>query len=156
MHTIAVVEDDRMLNEALARMLQKNGYQVTRAHTLAEGRKLAAGGPDLMIVDIGLPDGEGRYQELTVDFDRKQVFCGEEPVRLTAREYALLELLVKNQGRVVTRKLILQQIWDAEGSFVEENTVNVTLNRLRKKIEPDPSSPVYIRNVFGMGYTFGK
>ena len=47
MHTIAVVEDDRMLNEALARMLQKNGYQVTRAHTLAEGRKLAAGGPDL-------------------------------------------------------------------------------------------------------------
>ena len=59
MHTIAVVEDDRMLNEALARMLQKNGYQVTRAHTLAEGRKLAAGGPDLMIVDIGLPDGEG-------------------------------------------------------------------------------------------------
>ena len=59
MHTIAVVEDDRMLNEALARMLQKNGYQVTRAHTLAEGRKLAARGPDLMIVDIGLPDGEG-------------------------------------------------------------------------------------------------
>ena len=58
MHTIAVVEDDRMLNEALARMLQKNGYQVTRAHTLAEGRKLAAGGPDLMIVDIGLPDGD--------------------------------------------------------------------------------------------------
>lgn len=222
MHTIAVVEDDRMLNEALARMLQKNGYQVIRAHTLAEGRKLAAGGPDLMIVDIGLPDGEGldlcrmarregeipvlfltardeeadmlrafdcgaddylvkpfslpvllkhveailrrsgrerrtfRYQGLTVDFDRKQVFCGEEPVRLTAREYALLELLVKNQGRVVTRKLILQQIWDAEGSFVEENTVNVTLNRLRKKIEPDPSSPVYIRNVFGMGYTFGE
>ena len=91
-----------------------------------------------------------------MDFDRKQVFCGEEPVRLTAREYALLELLVKNQGRVVTRKLILQQIWDAEGSFVEENTVNVTLNRLRKKIEPDPSSTVYIRNVFGMGYTFGK
>ncbi len=86
-----------------------------------------------------------------MDFDRKQVFCGEEPVRLTAREYALLELLVKNQGRVVTRKLILQQIWDAEGSFVEENTV-----KLRKKIEPDPSSPVYIRNVFGMGYTFGK
>lgn len=39
---------------------------------------------------------------------------------------------------------------------MEENTVNVTLNRLRKKIEPDPSSPVYIRNVFGMGYTFGK
>ena len=42
MHTIAVVEDDRMLNEALTRMLQKNGYQVIRAHTLAEGRKLAA------------------------------------------------------------------------------------------------------------------
>ena len=52
--------------------------------------------------------------------------------------------------------MILEQVWDADGSFVEENTVNVTLNRLKKKIEPDPVNPVYIRNVFGLGYTFGE
>ena len=52
--------------------------------------------------------------------------------------------------------MMLEQLWDAEGSFVEENTVNVTLSRLRKKIEPDPSEPTYIKNVFGLGYTFGE
>ena len=68
----------------------------------------------------------------------------------------LLELLARNKGKVVTKTMILEQVWDADGSFVEENTVNVTLNRLKKKIEPDPVNPVYIRNVFGLGYTFGE
>ena len=52
--------------------------------------------------------------------------------------------------------MILEQIWDAKGSYVEENTVNVTLSRLRKKIEPDPDNPIYIKTVFGLGYTFGE
>ena len=56
----------------------------------------------------------------------------------------------------MTKRMILEQVWDADGAFVEENTVNVTLNRLKKKIEPDPSDPIYIRNVFGLGYTFGE
>ena len=62
----------------------------------------------------------------------------------------------RNKGKVVTKRMILEQVWDADGAFVEENTVNVTLNRLKKKIEPDPSDPIYIRNVFGLGYTFGE
>ena len=96
------------------------------------------------------------YRELFIDFDRKEVRLAEEPVRLTAREYEVLALLARNRNRVVTRAMMLEQVWDAEGAFVEENTVNVTLNRLKKKIEPDPKHPVYIRNVFGMGYTFGE
>ena len=57
---------------------------------------------------------------------------------------------------MITKQMMLEQLWDAEGSFVEENTVNVTLSRLRKKIETDPSEPIYIKNVFGLGYTFGE
>ena len=77
-------------------------------------------------------------------------------INLTPKEYRLLELLAKNRKKVITKQMMLEQLWDAEGSFVEENTVNVTLSRLRKKIEPDPSDPIYIKNVFGLGYTFGE
>ena len=97
-----------------------------------------------------------QYENLKIDFERKQVFRETEEVRLTAKEYKLLEILAKNKGRVLTKTMLLQQVWDAEGAFVEENTVNVTLNRLKKKIEPDPSNPIYITNLFGLGYTFGK
>lgn len=97
-----------------------------------------------------------QYENLKIDFERKQVFSETEEVKLTAKEYKLLEILAKNKGRVLTKTMLLQQVWDVEGTFVEENTVNVTLNRLKKKIEPDPSNPIYITNLFGIGYTFGK
>ena len=96
------------------------------------------------------------YRGLRIQPERKQVLREGKEIRLSAREYALLELLARNRGKVVTKPMILEQVWDAGGSFVEENTVNVTLNRLKKKIEPDPANPVYIRNVFGLGYTFGE
>ena len=59
MTTIGIVEDDRLLNEALARMLEKKGYQPLRAYTLEEGLKLIRQKPELIILDINLPDGEG-------------------------------------------------------------------------------------------------
>ena len=91
-----------------------------------------------------------------IDYDKKQVQLAGSPVKLTPREYQLLELLSQNRGRVVTKDMILEKVWDSRGVFVDNNTVNVTLNRLKKKIEPDPSHPLYIRNIFGLGYTFGE
>ena len=76
-------------------------------------------------------------------------------VHLTAKEYKILELLVKNQNKIITKTIILEKVWDQYGLFVEENTFHVTLNRLRKKIEPDSRKPIYIKNVFGLGYIFG-
>lgn len=96
------------------------------------------------------------YEGLTIDFERGKVMSRGEVINLTPKEYRLLELLAKNRKKVITKQMMLEQLWDAEGSFVEENTVNVTLSRLRKKIEPDPSDPIYIKNVFGLGYTFGE
>ena len=81
---------------------------------------------------------------------------GEEEVHLTSREWKILELLAKNQGKIVTKEVILEQVWDVDENFVDAHAVTVVINRLRKKIEKDMADPVYIRNVFGVGYTFGE
>jgi len=52
--------------------------------------------------------------------------------------------------------MLLEQIWDVEGSFIDENTLSVHIRRLRQKLEPDPKNPRYVVTVFGLGYTFGE
>ena len=95
-------------------------------------------------------------RDLTLYPERKQVFLFGEEVCLTAKEYQLLECFMSNQGQVLTIDNLLEKIWGLDGEFVTENTVSVTIGRLRKKIEPDPGRPVYIRNVFGLGYRMGE
>lgn len=95
------------------------------------------------------------YKKLKIDYDKKRVWHGEE-VHLTSREWKILELLAKNQGKIVTKEVILEQVWDVDENFVDAHAVTVVINRLRKKIEKDMADPVYIRNVFGVGYTFGE
>ena len=96
---------------------------------------------------------EERYMvgELTLYPDRKQVFTGKTEISLTAKEYQLLEYLMRNQGQVLTKENILETIWGVDGQFVVDNTVSVTINRLRRKIEPDGERQGYIQNVFGLG-----
>lgn len=96
------------------------------------------------------------YRELTIDFGKMQVFLNQIPVKLSGTEYKLLELLVKNKGQVMTRDSILERIWDCNENFVDENTLNVHIRRLRQKIETDSRHPQYIITVFGIGYTFGE
>ncbi|WP_294521148.1 response regulator transcription factor [uncultured Pseudoflavonifractor sp.] len=97
-----------------------------------------------------------RDQELEIDLERQTVRRQGEPIRLTATEWKLLERLVRSRGRVLTRTMLLEQIWDVEGSFVDENTLSVHIRRLRQKLEPDPHNPRYIVTVFDLGYTFGE
>ena len=101
---------------------------------------------------------EERYMvgELTLYPDRKQVFMGKTELSLTAKEYQLLEYLMRNQGQVLTKENILETIWGVDGQFVVDNTVSVTINRLRRKIEPDGERQGYIQNVFGLGYRIGE
>ncbi|MDE6566612.1 MAG: response regulator transcription factor [Lachnospiraceae bacterium] len=102
------------------------------------------------------PDGEiFRYRDLSIDFEKMQVCIQEQPIKLSATEYRLVELLVRNRKQVLTRSLILERIWDYEGDFLDENTLNVYIRRLRQKIETDAKDPQYIITVFGIGYTFG-
>jgi len=92
---------------------------------------------------------------ITVDFHQMIVKKDAELVKLTATEYRLLELLVRNKGQVLTRQLLLERLWDASGNFVDENALSVNIRRLRQKIEDDPKNPGYIIMVFGIGYTWG-
>ena len=71
---------------------------------------------------------------------------------LTAAEYRLLCLLVENEGRVLTRNRILDDLWDGNGSFVDDNTLSVYVRRLREKLEEDPSAPAHLLTVRGRGY----
>lgn len=97
-----------------------------------------------------------QYKNLSVDFHKMQVFLENQLVKLSVTEYKLLELLIKNKGQVLTRTLILEKIWDQDENYVDENTLNVHIRRLRQKIEKDSKNPEYVITVFGIGYTFGE
>ncbi len=216
---ILVIEDDRALNEGITFALEKEGYHVHSAYTLQEARKCLKQKMNLILLDINLPDGDGRDfmqnvlagqpvpvllltarnseedmlkgfragcddyitkpfsmpvllmkiaavlkrsegasrqiyvgGELLYDFENKTLMRHGMPVELTALECRLLELFLHNRGIVLTRETLLERIWDADARFVEERTVNVTIRRLRMKVEDDPEKPAYIKTVFGLGY----
>lgn len=96
------------------------------------------------------------YEELSVDFKKAQVCIQGQPIKVSPTEFKLLTLLIKNKGQVLTRKTILEKIWDCDENYVDENTLNVHIRRLRQKIEKDAQNPQYIVTVFGIGYTFGE
>lgn len=96
------------------------------------------------------------YEDLKIDFERMTVVVLEKDINLTATEYKILELLAINKGKVLTKEILLEKVWDSNGNFVDENTLSVNIRRLRKKIEIDPKNPKYIITVFGIGYTFGE
>jgi len=97
-----------------------------------------------------------KYKDLTIDFHRMTVYKEENEVKLTSTEYKLLELLAKNKGRVMTKEILLEKLWDANNNFVDENTLSVNIRRIRKKLEDDPKNPRYIITIFGIGYAFGE
>ena len=207
--TIGIIEDDTLLHQALKTALQNAGYQTVSAYTKQEALTTITGSESLLLIDIGLPDGNGlacykkirenteipaifltaRDEETDMltafdtgadDYvvkpfsmkvllkrieavigrnnrekqlacgeiilfpDKKQVYKNEKEIILTAREYQLLEYLMYNQGNVLTKENILEYVWGLDGQFVVDNTVSVTINRLRKKIETDAGSPIYV------------
>ena len=67
-------------------------------------------------------------------------------------EYRLLLIFINNRGSVLSRNKLLEEIWDAAGGFVNDNTLTVYIKRLRDKIEADPQNPQLIKTVRGIGY----
>ena len=214
-----VVEDDRALNEGIVFALRREGYLTNSAYSLREAREKLEERMHLVLLDINLPDGDGREflgsvlagqpapvllltardteedmlqgfragcddyitkpfsmpvllmkiaavlkrsegvsrqiytnGELLYDFENKTLTRRGEAVELTALECRLMELFLHNRGIVLPRERILDRIWDADERFVESRTLNVTIRRLRMKVEENPEEPIYIRTVFGLGY----
>lgn len=216
---ILVIEDDRALNGGIVFALERERYTVHSAYTLAEAEKRLKQKMNLILLDINLPDGDGRdflknvlseqpvpvllltardseadmlkgFQAgcddyitkpfsmpvllakiaavlkrsegasrqiyvnggLVYDFEKKSLTRHGTAVELTALECRLLELFLHNRGIVLTRDMLLERIWDADERFVEDKTLNVTIRRLRMKVEENPEQPEHIKTVFGMGY----
>lgn len=102
------------------------------------------------------PDGEiFRHGSLAVDVMRHQVTRDGKPIDLTAKEFDLLVMLMKNRGRVMTRDTLLDKVWGVE-YFGDTRTVDVHVRYLRQKIEEDPDTPVCIQTVRGVGYRFSE
>jgi len=215
-----VVDDESQIRRLLELTLQGSGFDVRLASTGNEGVIMAASErPELIILDLGLPDMDGREvlkkirewssvpvlilsvrngetdivscldagaddylvkpfrtgellarartalrhrltkeekevftnRILSVDLSARTVKRSNELIKLTATEYALLALFVRNAGRVLTHKFILEQIW-GPAHAEEAQYTRVYVGSLRKKIEKDPANPKIILTESGIGY----
>jgi two-component system KDP operon response regulator KdpE len=226
MTRVLVVDDDPAIVRALVINLKARSYEVDAAHDGAAAlRTAAARHPDVVVLDLGLPDMDGvevirelrgwtrvpilvlsarhasdekvlaldagaddyvtkpfgmdellarlraavRRAEpagdgndvvvetdgFTVDLAAKKVNRGGKDVRLTPTEWHLLEVLVRNSGRLVAQKQLLREVWGPSYG-TETNYLRVYMAQLRRKLEADPSHPKHLITEPGMGYRFEK
>ena len=220
--TILVIDDESQIRKLLEITLDSNGYKTLFAASAKEGIAMAASHtPDLILLDLGLPDDDGqnvlvklrewfqnpviiltvksaeteivkaldhgandyltkpfRTQELlarirtalrnlnpqqsepvivfgkvSIDLALRLVKIGNETIKLTVTEYALLVLLIKNEGRVLTHQYILSAVWGS-GYAYQTQYLRVFIAQLRKKLEQDPNRPKHILTESGIGYRF--
>ena len=88
------------------------------------------------------------------DFDRMEFRKAGQAIELSKTEQKLLRILVENRGQTLPRGVLVDRIWTGDAEFVDENALSVTVKRLRDKLEDTPSSPQYLKTVYGIGYTW--
>jgi two-component system, OmpR family, KDP operon response regulator KdpE len=219
---VLVIDDEAPIQKLLEITLQSNDYDVTQATTAKEGIiKVASHPPDLVLLDLGLPDENGHevlkklrewytapililsvqnseadivkaldngandyltkpfragellarirsalrialqeentplllYNDLQIDLAARVVKKKGEVLKLTPTEYALLALLVKNEGRVLTHRYLLKEVW-GPGYINQSQYLRVFVAQLRKRIEDDPNRPQFLITESGVGYRF--
>jgi two-component system, OmpR family, KDP operon response regulator KdpE len=101
-----------------------------------------AGTTGLPVLEVG---------ELRIDLDKHAAWVAGEPVRLTPREFELLRLFAQNEGKLLTHRTILRELW-GPAYQAESSYLHVHISQLRRKIEPDPTRPRYLLNEPGAGY----
>ncbi len=213
-----VIEDDPGINRGLSQTLKTEGYKTLPVLNGKSALHLLKENPDLIILDINLPDVSGfdlckeirkgnsipiifltaRESEMdqlkgyTLGCDdyvtkpfsttllllkikallkrsgsqkdiiekgdivfhpmKKTLYKNNEKISLSSTELKLLTLFITNPGIVLTKEIVMDRIWGCENRIVEENTLTVAINRLRKKIEDDHKKPEYIKTLFGIGF----
>jgi DNA-binding response OmpR family regulator len=224
---ILIIEDERAVARGLQYALEREGFGVLVAGTAREGIEMARQqAPDLIILDIRLPDGNGfdvcrelrrtlrqpilmltacdeevdrvlglelgaddyvtkpfslreliarirallrrAYGELShpapgerivfghvaLDLEAHRAYKDGKDVGLTATEFKLLAHMAARPGRIFTRQELLQAVWGYPDYYGDERTVDVHIRHLREKVEDDPTNPVHITTVRGLGYSF--
>jgi len=217
-----VIDDEPQIRKLLSIVLESDGYKVMSASTGVDGISLAASiQPDLILLDIGLPDRNGldilkdlrqwyvkpivmlsvqNHEEdivcaldngaddyvtkpfrtgellarirtsirrqiksngnskivsgnITIDFEARTVLYNGTNLKLTATEYSLLSLFVRNEGKVLTHGYLLKEVWGS-GYQAETQYLRVFVGQLRRKIEDNPNQPKHILTESGVGYRF--
>ncbi|WP_338217459.1 response regulator transcription factor [Lacticaseibacillus salsurivasis] len=208
---ILIVEDEPGLRASMAAYFGEH-HTVLEAGDLAAATAALTQSPELIILDLTLPDGDGlpwlqlwrpslsakvvvltandqestelrglkladeylvkpvslrvlaarlaklwpaadlQIGALTVDLAAHRVTRSGQPITLTAAEWRLFDYLVQNRGQILSREQIIASLWDTRDAFVADNTLTVTMKRLRDKLEPDPAKPQLLRTIRGMGY----
>ncbi|HOB04142.1 MAG TPA: response regulator transcription factor [Propionibacteriaceae bacterium] len=113
---------------------------------VARIRAVLRRGQDIDVV-TDILEAEG----IRMDVERHEVTLNGEPVRLALKEFELLELLLRNAGRVLTRGQLIDRVWGSD-YFGDTKTLDVHVKRLRSKLEADPANPVLLLTVRGLGY----
>lgn len=94
--------------------------------------------------------------DITLNLKENRASKNGAYLSLTANEQKLLSYFMQNPLHILSKEQLLTALWDVDGNFVDENTIAVNIRRLREKIEDDPSSPSYIKNVRGLGYIWER
>ena len=96
-----------------------------------------------------------KYDNLVIDSKYRIVETGGESIELTNYEFEILYLLARHPGQVFSKEQIYNQVWKEPYYRAEDNVMSL-IRRIRKKIEPDPSKPIYVLTVWGIGYKFNN
>lgn len=102
---------------------------------------------------IDTDENVSKYGGLSLNLERYEVKKGDKTIDLTLREFELLKFMVQQKGQIFSRETLLEKVWGYE-YFGDVRTVDVTIRRLREKIEDDPGKPTYILTKRGVGYYF--
>jgi len=187
---VLVIDDEPQILRALRINLSVRGYEVMTAPDGATALRAAAEHrPDVVVLDLGLPDMSGiddyvtkpfgmdeflarlraavrrgtaasvpdepvvETSSFTVDLVAKKVTKSDVEVHLTPTEWGMLEMLVRNRGKLVGREELLKEVW-GPAYAKETHYLRVYLAQLRRKLEDDPSHPKHLLTEAGMGYRF--
>ncbi|MGE8006804.1 response regulator transcription factor [Lysinibacillus sp. NPDC093216] len=102
-----------------------------------------------------IDENEIEIGDMRISTDTHEVIVNNEKVKLTSREFSILELLARNQGIVMSAEQIYEKVWKEE-ALQSENTVMVHIRKIRERIETNPRNPQYIKTVWGVGYKIEK
>ena len=127
-------EDENLWNK-LVDFLDEHGYQINHLHKDKKASELL------------------KFDGLEIIPERHQVFVNDNEVVLTGKEFQILMLLAQNRGRVFSKEQIYDSVWNNEYVYDSRN-MTAYINRIRRKIEPNPARPRYILTVGGVGYKF--
>ena len=145
---LLLVDDETELLKMVSDILKDAGFETVLTAATGKEAVLTAEKekPDLMILDVMLPDGDGFSL-----MKQLRTFTNVPVIFLTAKEYTLLETLARSEGKIVTVDALCEALW-GDNPFGYENSLNAHVRRIREKIEAEPSKPVSLITIKGLGY----